>query len=233
MDLEKTFTELQAEVRRLEESFEADRQLGRRMNRILLVISVALSGMIITFFLVNYLNLSSKWTQERFRTSLRQEMVELSPAAAHELNLLGRELLPVYAEESRKQLLAMGPEIARELEAQLDELTQELLLSVHRQMQESQEKVLEGSERMLSESFPSLSDAESRERIEKRFREVVENALATSISRFEKRFAKDVDLVRETLLRFDISDTEESTVDLQKKFIHLWLQVLDQEIMEL
>ena len=37
----------------------------------------------------------------------------------------------------------------------------------------------------------------------------------------------------ETLHDQDVTDTGESTVDLQKKFIHLWLQVLDQEVMEL
>jgi len=34
-------------------------------------------------------------------------------------------------------------------------------------------------------------------------------------------------------MKFELKDTDGATVDLQKKFLHLWLQLLEQEIMAL
>ena len=69
--------------------------------------------------------------------------------------------------------------------------------------------------------------------IGKSFQGITEEALATAISQFEKRFSGDVENLRKSVLKLDVSDTGEPDVELQKKFIHLWLKLLDQEIMEL
>ena len=233
MEPNKGLGDLEAEVRRLEEALHAERSMGRQTNRTVIWITVALGVTIFGFLLANYMTLSSLWTREKFRQSLEREMTELSPAAVRELNTLGRELLPVYAEEGRKQLMEMGPELARRFEEQLDQLTEELLQSVHQQLKRTEENVLVRTEEIVFKSFPSLHDAEKRELLERRFHWLAEQAVAEAIASFENLVSKDVDNVKETLLKFDVSDGDESTVDLQKKFIHLWLKLLDQEIMEL
>ncbi len=50
---------------------------------------------------------------------------------------------------------------------------------------------------------------------------------------FDASFSVDLSRLEEAVFHFDLSDGDEQTVDLQKKFMHLWLQILDQEIMEL
>ena len=233
MDEARGVNELNADMQRLEEAMKAERTMERRTTKTTMVITVGLCLTICAFLLANYINLSNNWAAENFKASLQKEITELSPTAMYELNMLGKELLPVYAQEGRKQLMALAPDITQMCHEQLDMLSGDLMKSVHDKMHASQESVLEKVEAVIHSCYPSLHDPAQREVLENRFRMITEDALAASVVSFERKFSKDVTNVREALFRMDVSDTGESTVDLQKKFIHLWLQVLDQEMMEL
>lgn len=225
--------ELNAEVKRLEEAMNSERTMERRTAKTTMVITVGLCLTICAFLLANYVNLSKNWAPENFTASLQKEITELSPVAMHELNMLGKELLPVYAQEGRKQLMALAPDVTNMCEEQLDLLCGDLMKQVHDRMHASQERMMEKAEAAIQQCYPTLHEPSQREILANKFRTQTENALANSVVSFERKFSKDVDAVKEALFKMDVTDTGESTVDLQKKFIHLWLQVLDQEVMAL
>ena len=233
MKIDDDIQRLETEVQRLEESLTQGVAFSRRTARYVTAVPVALSIMLLVFFLINYINISTEYTEDNLSDNLRREMRELSPTAVRELRSLADVVLPVYFKEFREHFVSMGPEISNRLSEELDELSLDILIKVHEHLAETENRVLEKSEAAIFESYPDLSDAVRREEITKNLQVLTEDAVAGAIGNFERRFGKHVADVRETLLKFDLSDTGETRVDLQKKFIHLWLGLLDQEIMEL
>ena len=233
MDSDTALNSIAAEVRQLEQAMENNRSVLQRTGRTAVFITLTLCLTICTFLLVNYFTLSTTWAKENFARSIEKELVEFSPSLIKQVNLLARDLLPIYSQEGRRQLMRLGPQIAERAELQLTLLNEELLQSIHKQLQESRLRVVKDAEKQIYECYPSLAKSGSREDLTNRFRNVTENALINALASFEGRFARDVDDVRDSILKMDVSDTNETTEELQKKFIHLWLQVLDREIMEL
>jgi hypothetical protein len=157
----------------------------------------------------------------------------VTPAAIREFNLLGKDLVPLYAAEWQKQFSAAWPEISRKLESEMSELGNNVLISVHTQLAESESRVLDKTQQVVFASYPALSTGKSREEVTRRLHTISEDALIKALGNFDTKFSKDIDSLQSTLLKFDLTDANETTVDLQKKFLHLWLQLLDQEIMAL
>ena len=233
MSIDDDIRRLETGVQRLEESLQQEVAFRRKTARYVTAVPVTLSVMLLAFFMINYINIRTEYTEENFSDSLRQEMREFNPAAVRELRSLGDVVLPVYFKEFREQFVSMGPEISKRFGEELDELSSDVLTRVHEHLAQTERRVLEKSEVAIFESYPELSDPGHREEITRNLQALTEDAVAGTIGNFERRFGKHVADVREALLKFDISDTGETRVDLQKKFIHLWLQLLDKEIMEL
>lgn len=233
MGSENDVQRIEEEVRRLESLLEQQVDLSRKASRYSLFVTASLAGIILLFFVVNYFNITEEFTQENISRSLEKEMHEFSPTAMRELNLLGKDVLPVYVKEGRNQIRAMGPQIAERMQHEVDQLTQDILADVQRHVQKMEANVLESTETVLFESYPGIQDKATQEVLTQRFRTIAEGAVAGTIGDFQERFGLHVDGVQETLLKFDLSDTEETPLDLQKKFLHLWLQLLDEEIMAL
>jgi hypothetical protein len=185
------------------------------------------------FVLFNYLHFRFNWTKEKFKTSLEQEMKELSPVAFKELSALGKELLPVYAEHGKKQFSLLMPEISNVLQEELTQLCNEILAGTHHRLELAEERVIEKTEQELFKNYPDLNDVVKREELEARFRKEAEKAALDTIHEFDKLFSRDIDESKSLLLKFDVRDTEETRLDLQKKFFRLWLRLLDLEITEL
>ena len=78
-----------------------------------------------------------------------------------------------------------------------------------------------------------LADPAKQQDLERRLHAVCDETLEKSRRDFEALFVQDVSRLQQEVLKFDVSDTHETTVDLQKKFLHIWLQLLDQEIMKI
>jgi hypothetical protein len=233
MNRDRELRQLEAEVRQLEEATAAGNLASRQTSRSAMGVTSALALTISVFLLANYFNLRSAWTREKFQQSLAEELGELSPKAAEEARLLGRALLPVYATEGRKQLQELAPEISSRSEEELLRLNNDLLATVHDKLLASQRRLLQAAEKMVFDSYPGLRDPAARAELEQRLRSVTEDAIEQALVDFDRRFSEQVRSLQEAILKFDVADGDESVVDLQKRFIHIWLQLLDQEIMEL
>lgn len=66
-----------------------------------------------------------------------------------------------------------------------------------------------------------------------RVHEICDGSLQKALDDFNVLFVKDMQQVQHALMQFDLPASDIPTVELQKKFLRLWLQLLDQEIMQL
>jgi hypothetical protein len=233
MSSDHRLDELGCEVKRLEEAFCAQCAAARRTARANLAVAGSLGLVIVAFVIANFVNLRSEWTREKFSASFEQELAEIRPKAEQELRKLGEDVLPVFVEAGKAQIAALGPQMAQRFEGEIDRLCKDLTAGVHGRLESSQRRVLEGVERAIAENFPDLRDEVKTEVLHHRLRDVTERSVASTIGEFDRKFGADVEKFQKALFAFDVSDTGEAPVDLQKKFLRLWLQILDQEIMEL
>ena len=60
-----------------------------------------------------------------------------------------------------------------------------------------------------------------------------EDTVSHALVSFDRRFAGEVSELQDIVMSFDVSDTDEPTVDLQKRFLRCWLHLLDKEIEKL
>lgn len=224
---------LEAEVQRLEASMEAERLAAKRASRLTLGFAAVIASVVLVFLAINYLRVRSELTPEKLTRSLEQEMHEFGPTALREMNILGQDLLPVYAAEWKLQLEAAWPEIATRVQAEFGKLARNLAERTHDQLAACEGRLLARLTDVVVRTNPDLASPTRRAEIERRIHAACDTALERALLDFDGLFSRDVARLEDTILGFDVSDGEESKVDLQKKFLHLWLRLLDEEIMKI
>ncbi len=233
MNIDDTRQDVAQEVERLDKALTAEQASRKGVTRAAQAVAAVLGCTVLFFILVNFVHLRSHWTEENLKRSLEKELTELSPLAIKELNAAGKELLPVYAQEGQKQVQLLMPEIARVMRRELDKFCEEMLLHTHAQLAESHKGILANTEKSLFEQFPELKNSATRKKMEQNFEKITQKAVQSALVEFDRLFTSDIENVKSALLKFDLKDSSESTVDLQKNFLRLWLQLLDEEIKEL
>lgn len=224
---------LETQVQDLEASMEAERLALQRASRTTLGFAAVLASVVLVFIVINYVRVRQELTPEKLSRSLEQEIHEIGPSALREMNLLGQQLLPVYAAEWRKQLEASWPEISCRLQDEFGKLADTLGERTHATLAATEDRLLSRLSEVVARDFPDLASPQKRAEIEARVHAACDDALEKALLDFDGLFAKDVGRLQEAIFDFDVSDGNESKVDLQKRFLHLWLQLLDQEIMKI
>ena len=233
MSTNTELSRLEFEVRRLEEAFLATNRAMRRVSTASLAVAGTLLVVITTFLLINFFKFRSELTQEKLARSLEKQLVELSPTALKEVHRLGIDLLPIYAAELKRQVEVSGPQIAIKIHEEVDHLVSNVLATTHDSLMKSEKRVLDRTEQVVFENYPQLKDPREQAAVTAELHATCEEAVGKAIAHFDALFTKDVERLHKVILSFNVTDTHEPTVDLHKRFIHLWLQLLDQEIMEL
>lgn len=233
MSTSNELKQLEAEVLQLENAIQANDSALKRAARTSVGVASALLLVISCFLFLSFAHLQREMTREKITQSLSQELTEVSPLAFKELNQLGQDLLPIYIAELKKQIETKWPDVARQVQNEMDKLSDTLFAEAHELLSESEHRVLESTSQALFACYPQLKDPKRRLALEQRIHGICEESLVQSLERFDSLYSRDIARVEETLFRFDVTDSHETTTDLQKKFIHLWLQLLDQEITEL
>ena len=225
--------DLQAEIRALEEKLHAEGRATQRVQRTSLVVAAVLGVVLLTFLLINYVRIRSELTAEKFTRSIEKELQEVGPVAIKEISRLGEDLMPVYFAEWKSQLQAAWPDISSKMETELLTLGSNITTRINQHFTESENRILESTEQVLGENFPELKDPKKLAELDRRLHATCDQALEKVLLHFDRQFAGDVAQLQEEIFRFDVSDKGETPIDLQKKFLHLWLQLLDQEIMRI
>jgi len=224
---------LQDEFEKLDQSIAEEREVDRRATIITVSLATAIGLVIVGFLLVNFIYFKSEWTEEKFARSLQSELEVLNPAVLEELRTMGRNLMPVYAEEARRQLPAMAPRFSQELSRQLERFSREFQADATDRLDRTEHRVEGQTRRIVFAAYPGLRSEAEQEKLNRSFQTITHDAVSGALEQFHTRFSKDTDELQNIVLDFKPPQTDENTVDLQKKFIHLWLQLLDEEIMKL
>ena len=230
---DRDLNQLRTELTELEGAIRGARVAEQRTSFAIRLIAFGVVGMLLGFILFNFVQFRTEWTPEKLGPRLEQELAELNPLLASELHELARHLIPVYAREGRRQFRSMGPQISRVLEEQLNRLAADLREDVYLRLSDNDAEIRKRTTEMIFEAHPDLQSESEFDEIRRHFRIVTEDALMTALSDFDTRFSRQADRLQETIFDFSVEDTGESTIELQKRFIHLWLQLLDREIMKL
>jgi len=233
MDAEQGGFRLDDELRELEAARAADRDAERRNALVMRVIAGSLLAIVAVFALINYRHFQLEWTEEKLEASLRQELDTLNVEALAHLDALGEHLLPVYADEALRQFQDVSPEIARHFAQQFERVGVDLQSETRAQLVETEDRIRARTAALVLEVFPELEAEESKAQLEARLHATTDGAVSEALELFDARFTGDVHELQVIVMSFDISDTDEPTVDLQKRFLRCWLQLLDKEIEKL
>ncbi len=225
--------QLEEEVARLEVLIAQEHAQSRKAMRRSLIVTSALAAMVLLTLLVNGIKFRREFTGDHFRDSLAKELRELSPTALRQLNLLGKEVLPVYTQQLEAQMEKLAPELQAKLMEETDLLVQDILDSADGTLRDSENGLIDRASAIIVQRYPSLEGESSREEIARRLHGILDASLASTLQEFLAQYGAEVETVQGSLLKFDLADTGETQVDLQKKFLHIWLQLLDEEIMAL
>jgi len=231
--MDATTQQLEAQLIRLEQSLDEQNRLERRASRAVFLLSAVLTLVMLAFLGVNYAHLRSEWTEEKFSKSLDQELQELHPAAMLELKALGEHLLPVYADESRRQLTKLGPHISQALVTSLDRLAKDLRTQGHERLLASHKRVSNKIYDTIFTCFPGLRSESEQRQLEESFRRTTKEAVSDAIGGFQEKYTKEINEVQDHLESYAVADSNLSNFELQKRFLSLWLQLLDTEIQKL
>jgi len=226
------FEAVERQLAELEVLVETEHASARRASRFVLGAYVAMFGLVIAFVSVNYNYISEELSPSNFEAGLQKQVERLSPVAMEQAIRLGETLLPVYAREAQSQLADRMPEIERKLAHETAMFAQELRQQTMSKLSASEQRVREATEISLSHAYPELDSPEAKAEFVMKFEAMTQDALADALVEFDKRFRGEVDELMEMIARSDLGYTDEPTHELQKRFLHLWLVLIDEELMK-
>jgi hypothetical protein len=119
------------------------------------------------------------------------------------------------------------------LAEQVKSLGYDLQSDVRALLFDSEERLRARTSELVMAEFPSLQDPRQQAALEENLRRTTERSIVAAIADFDERFSADADALALVVADFDVSDSDEPTVELQKRFIRSWLQLLDEEIRNL
>ena len=97
----------------------------------------------------------------------------------------------------------------------------------------SEQRVLNETQRVVAGNFPELNDPKAQAAVTARVQEICEGSFRKALDEFHTVFVSDMTRLQRVIAEFELPEIKAATVDLQKKFLRLWLQIVDQEIMQL
>ncbi|HET6201574.1 MAG TPA: hypothetical protein VFI25_02090 [Planctomycetota bacterium] len=175
-----------------------------------------------------YRTVRSNFSEDRVRRAASEEAEQLLPTLREQGVALLREVQPTYVAEGKRALRGAMPELGKRLEHELLGLAANLSRRTDEALGAAFVSAAEETRRELRAAFPDLHEKALEERLagfESRLREETERFLAetTRVSGpAQERFVA-------TLARFprlkELSDEE-----LQRRFLHLWLLLVDLEL---
>jgi hypothetical protein len=233
MSTQSDIQRLEAEILGIESTIRECTRSTKRAAATSIATAAALLGLVACFILINYSRVCAELSQEKLLNSLTRELGEVAPLAMSEIQRLGQDLLPLYAQEFKSQLETRWPEIAARVEREVEEIGSRALTDANAALRGSEERIEAALLKTIFDCYPEVHDPVQREEIERQLKTTCDQTLALTLDSFDRTFSKDLDRLQQTVLQFDVSDGHDDHVDLQKRFLRLWLQLLDQEVLEI
>jgi len=221
---------LDDEVRRLEASLAAARDASRRRGRTLAALSAIVLACAGGFLYDAWSTVQHQWSNERLAKSLSREMETLGPMAVAEMVTMTEALLPVFTDEGRQQLERRQPEIEAVLNNQAAVFMDELREDTHARLLTTKARIQNGAGQLLISQYPDMTE-ERQELLVHLFVSSIDQQLNASVDDFVRRYSIEAQTLMDALYRFDVKGEGIPTQELQRQLVHLWLQAIDERIM--
>ncbi len=209
-----------------------EREALRRASLTAVIVSCALLLIVTVFVIVNYQQFKTEWTEEKLSAGFAKELEVLHPVVTEQVQQLSQHLLPVYAEAGRKQLITMRPEIAERLKAEVDQIGENLRSDAENRMTTSTDRIAAKTNEIVFGAYPGLRNETDQAKLTQNLRRSTDEAITEATMEFFELYAKDIHSLEKRIHDFNTTTTDEPTLELEKRFIHLWLKLLDAEIMK-
>jgi hypothetical protein len=205
-----------------------------RYRRMETIISVAVAFVIVAFVVASYFAVRANFSGERLSMRLSSEVSAMTPRISDAVLAVGEEVMPVYLEQGEKKLRDALPG----LELAMSEELAKVWSGMHSQIEADFDAALDRSgkklEQRLQQQFPELLEPTNLALLEKELNEMLEKDTSEFLGRFFDQYSKDLNGVYNTIEGFRPSRFERlSNEELAAQYLHLWLTLLDREILGL
>jgi len=210
----------------LEKYFDLQR-LSRRRSALIALLALGMVGLTVTLC---YRELDTNFAPEHLERSASAEAQKLLPSLSEHALALIREVRPTYEEEGKRALRAAVPRLQEQLEREFVHLGESLAsrteTTIGTVLPRTAEKVLVD----FYTAFPDLADEAYVQETLDRLKHEIRAETQAVIDSAWQTFRTPTERLAATLGRFP-SLEEMPDGDLERRFIHLWLMLLDHELM--
>jgi hypothetical protein len=218
-------------VEDLAASIAEERAEARRTSRVLIGVTTAMllicGGSV--FSMLSHVR--SEWTEDRVARSLEREAEAIAPQVADQLAAMAGELAPVYGSEAGRQYQSMAPQIRRRVVEELDRFVLDVVANTRNRVNDSEERIRALTLQAVNEVYPELDTPEEKARFVQMVSDTAIAALHGRMKAFQERVSMDTGRLREAIVNFRVHDEGLPTIELQRRFLHLWLMIIDEELM--
>ena len=214
------------------QQYVAYRESEARYQRIELILAATVAVVLVVFVLASYLTVRSNFNSDGVGQSPQRGTFGPDPGNQHGTVGCRPGSAPGVRRSGRKEISKGLPDLERELSKELENLWDGIGTQVRGDFAVALDRAAKRLEKRLQAEFPGVLDGPGLAMLENELTELLEEDTADFLGQFFDRYASDLDKLYKTLEgfrhnRFERFDDDE----LSAYYIHLWLMLLDQEIM--
>ena len=114
---------------------------------------------------------------------------------------------------------------------ELDRFVLDVVANTKNRVTDSEERIRALTLQAVNEVYPELDTPEEKAAFVQTVSDTAIAALHSRMKEFQERVSMDTGRLRESIVNFQVNDEGMSTIELQKRFLHLWLMIIDEELM--
>jgi hypothetical protein len=189
--------------------------------------------MLLGFAYASYRTLAQNFSGDRVRASVERVGGELVTEASPVLIDVAKQVAPVYRAEAENAVRELMPELTDRARTEFELCAQHLSEKAHTNLLNASAAPIEATLDRMSSQFPSLQDPGFREELmheaEKLLHDEIDQVLASTQETYQPQSDRILAAFRK-LEREAPADAD--TQELSTRFVHLWLMLIDAELME-
>ena len=205
----------------------------RQRRRELTWFSCGAVALLFCFAYASYVTLSTNFSKARLRSSTERVGRELVSEASPMMIDVAKQVVPVYRAEAERAVHDLIPELTKRARAEFDLAAEHLSAKAKDTLRNTTTTPFHNTIDRLTAQFPCLQDQAFRDELlqdaETTLRAEMNNVLANAHATYQPQADRLIEAFRKLEREAPpAADTQE----LSKRFVHLWLLLIDTELMD-
>ncbi|MBE7465703.1 MAG: hypothetical protein HS116_19695 [Planctomycetes bacterium] len=224
-----------ADAKLLEEirlSYLENRRKAEYLSRARAWLTVLLAGVILVFLAALYLKASDMYHPRNFEQPLKAESERLAPLARNALHNYVESVGPELGRIAQEKFDAVQPQLDRAVQEEWNTFARTLTTETDQQLRGLLTRIHNRQLEALTNHFPKLTDPVTQETFRKRNEEGLRRDIDDILVDFETSYVRELRTLEGSIQKFRPNRFERFSQDeLNRYFIHLWLNMLDLHLM--